>query len=75
MKIKVETYSGYKADERPTAIFLEDKTIQVKEIKERCIRERHDGEREEVFVVLTSDGKRQTIAHNLIKEEWFLESI
>lgn len=72
-KIRVETYSGYKADERPKFYSLEDKSFCVKEIKERCLKEGAEGGREEIFVVTTECGKNHTILHNLIDDEWYLE--
>lgn len=35
MKIKVETYSGYKADERPVAFALGDMKLRVLEVVDR----------------------------------------
>jgi hypothetical protein len=35
MKIKVETYSGYKADERPVAFYIGDMKFRVVEVVDR----------------------------------------
>jgi hypothetical protein len=73
MKIKVNSYSGYRADERPMTIFINGKAFEVKEIKQHFIREKLDGQRFEVFKVVISDDNRYTISHNLANDEWFLE--
>jgi hypothetical protein len=73
MKIKVNSYSGYRADERPMTIFIEGKAFDVKEIKQHFIREGFDGQRLEVFKVKINDGSIYTISHNLVNDEWFLE--
>ncbi|MEW6097390.1 MAG: hypothetical protein AB1567_12850 [bacterium] len=74
MKIKVNSYSGYKADERPVIIFIEGKAFEVKEVKQHFINEEIDGQRHEVFkVIISDDGSLHTILHDLTKDEWSLE--
>jgi len=73
MKIRVESYSGYRADERPITVFIGEEAFEIKEIKQHFIREGIPGQRQEVFKVIISDGSLYTISHDITKDEWFLE--
>lgn len=71
--IRVHTYSGYKADERPLKFEHEG--------KEHSVRETINQTREEIvgnglrrkFTVRTDEKKIFTLFHEEIKDQWFLE--
>lgn len=65
--LKVETYSGYKADERPVSFTLKDKTFHVAEILDRWYGTDHA-----YFNVVADDGNTYRIRHDLELGEWEL---
>lgn len=68
--IKVECYSGYKADERPVSFILNDKKIMV----DRTIEQWRTPDADH-FKVMADDGKRYQLVHDTIKDGWILEKI
>lgn len=67
MLIRVESYSGYKADERPKALVMGDKRLEVKEVIDRWYGTDHD-----YFKVSAEDNCVYIIRHNRLKDEWEL---
>ncbi|MBI5492900.1 MAG: hypothetical protein HY893_08215 [Deltaproteobacteria bacterium] len=67
MLIKVESYSGYKADERPKALVMGDKRLEIKEVIDRWYGADHD-----YFKVMAEDGFVYIIRHDRFRDEWEL---
>ena len=68
--IKVYAYSGYKANERPTAFVLDDCTYNVTHTIDRWHGVEHD-----YFKVLADDGKVYFIKWDRIPDLWFLVKV
>lgn len=69
-KIQVESYSGYKANERPTLFFLRSRRVSVKDILDRWYGADHD-----FFKVLGDDGKVYLLKWQRFTDEWFLVKV
>ena len=65
LKITVETHSGYKADEYPTAFFLDEHRHEVVEVEDRWY-----GPGYSYFKVFADDGKRYMLKHNSEQGGW-----
>lgn len=65
--IKVQTYSGYRADERPTAFTLGERTFRVEEIVDRWFGADHA-----YFKLVADDGNLYVIRHDLEQDAWEL---
>lgn len=65
LKFTVSAYSGYKADERPTAFTLGERSFQVREINDRWYGEDHA-----YFKLTADDGNLYVIRHNLETDGW-----
>lgn len=63
----VETYSGYKADERPVRLHLGDRTLEVVAVEDRWY-----SPGETYFRVLTGDGDRYVLRHIEAQDVWSL---
>ena len=68
--LKVECYSGYKADEKPVSFLLDDRKLMVEKIIDQW-----RGPELEYFKVLADDGKGYLLARNHEHGEWALEKI
>jgi hypothetical protein len=68
--IKVECYSGYRADERPVSFILDDRKI----IVDRIIEQWRSPDSES-FKVQADDGKRYLLVHESVKDNWILEKV
>jgi hypothetical protein len=66
-KIEVESYSGYKANERPTWFFLENSRVGVVDILDRWYGTAHD-----FFKVLADDGRVYLLKWHRFTDEWLL---
>ncbi len=66
-KIQVESYSGYKANERPTLFLLENRRIGVADIIDRWYGTEHD-----FFKVLADDGRVYLLKWHRFTDEWSL---
>ena len=60
MKIIVQTYAGYKGDERPVSFSREGRTFQIMEIVDRWYDPDHNS-----FKVIADDGKTYLLRHDL----------
>lgn len=63
----VETYSGFKADERPLRLHLRDCTLAVAAVEDRWY-----SPGETYFRVLTNDGDRYIFCHTEAQDVWTL---
>lgn len=69
MKVTVQAYSGYKANERPCRFRLEERTCEIVEILDRWY-----GPDSVYFKVRTEDQDYYILCYNSEEEEWSLES-
>ena len=65
--LRVECYSGYRADERPEAFWLQKRRIAVREILDRWLGEDHA-----YFKVTGEDGVRYTLRRDDRRDQWEL---
>jgi hypothetical protein len=65
--IRVECYSGYKADERPLRLYLRERVLEVAEVEDRWY-----SPGETYFRVLTTDGDRYVLRHTQAQDVWSL---
>jgi len=65
--VRVETYSGYKADERPARLHLGARTLEVVAVEDRWY-----SPGETYFRVLTNDGDRYILRHTEAQDVWTL---
>ena len=65
--VRVECYSGYKADERPLRIFLRERALEVVAVEDRWYSP------EATYVrVLVDDGDRYVLRHDESQDLWSL---
>lgn len=71
MQLKVECYSGYKADERPIRFRMGDRVYQVIDILDRWY-----GPKDAYFRVLADDGNVYVLRHRQwgAEDYWSLEA-
>lgn len=67
MRITVQTYAGYKGDERPVSFSREGRSFRVVKIVERWYDPDHD-----CFKVLADDGKTYLLRHDMHADDWEL---
>jgi hypothetical protein len=67
MKITVQTYAGYKGDERPVSFSREGLTFLVIEIVDRWYDPDHN-----CFKVLADDGKTYLLRNDMNADSWKL---
>jgi len=67
MRIAVQTYAGYKGDERPVSFSLEVRTLQIIEIVDRWYEPDHSS-----FKVVADDGRTYLLRHDLNANDWEL---
>lgn len=65
--VRVECYSGYKADERPVRLHLGVHTIDV-----RAIEDRWHSPGATVFRIIADDGDRYVLRHEEAQDLWTL---
>lgn len=65
ISLKVETYSGYKADERPVSFTLVNRTFQVKEILDQWYGVDHT-----YYKLIADDSNLYIIRHDREMDEW-----
>ena len=68
MKIKVTTYSGYKADECPMSFFLGKAEFRIVDILDR-----YYDPNEDIFKVKGDDGSIYILGHNRKGDFWELK--
>lgn len=69
MKIRVECYSGSKADERPIKLWLAEDALFIESIEDQWY-----GPDAAYFRVRADDGNTYVIGHDEQEDEWTLES-
>lgn len=67
--VRVETYSGFKADERPLRLHLGERTLEVVAVEDRWY-----SPGESYFRVLTEDGDRYVLLHTEAQDVWSLSA-
>lgn len=67
--VKVKTYSGYKADERPISFSIGNLNIEIINIIDRWIDPECD-----YFRVRGEDGKAYTMIHNRDRDAWHMKA-
>lgn len=65
VSIKVQTYSGYKADERPVSFTVANRRFEVREILDQW-----QGMDHTYFKLITDDGNLYIIRHDKESDEW-----
>ncbi|MGA1825262.1 MAG: cytoplasmic protein [bacterium] len=72
--IKVECYSGYKADEYPKFFYWNNNKFEIIEVLDRWYQANCDAQWSVAtyFKVYSSCGKEYIIKHDLESDEWFL---
>ncbi|HKW33443.1 MAG TPA: hypothetical protein VJN92_10600 [Candidatus Acidoferrum sp.] len=65
--VRVETYSGFKADERPLRLYLGDRALEVVAVEDRWY-----SPGETYFRVLTADGDNYVLRHTEAQDVWTL---
>ena len=69
MKLKVECYSGHKADQRPVKFWLGESVLFVESVEDQWY-----GPDDVYFRVRADDGNIYVLRHNEETDEWTLES-
>ena len=69
-KIEVVAYSGYKANERPLYLVLDEQRLEVKNTLDMWYGVEHD-----YFKVLAEDGKVYLLKWHRSLDLWFVEKI
>ena len=69
-KIDVVAYSGYKANERPLYLIVDQQRLEVKKTLDTWYGEEHD-----YFKVLADDGKVYLLKWHRFRDMWFIEKI
>jgi hypothetical protein len=69
MKIQVECYSGYKADERPIKFWMGDNVLFVEFIEDQWY-----GPDDHYFRVRADDGNIYVLGHDEKNNQWSLQS-
>jgi hypothetical protein len=67
--VRVETYSGFKADERPVRLHLGQRTLEVVAVEGRWY-----SPGETYFRVLTRDGDRYVLRHTEAQDVWTISA-
>ena len=65
--VRVEAYSGFKADERPLRLYLDDRAFEVVAVEDRWY-----SPGETYFRVLTENGDRYLLRHTEAQDVWTL---
>jgi hypothetical protein len=71
--IKVSTYAGYKADERPLDFIFEGKKHEIKDIICQTCEEDISGGLSRRYTVMTYEGLRFKLCYDENQDRWFLE--
>ena len=66
-RIAVQTYSGFKADERPASFSVGERTLQIRAIIDRWYEVDHN-----YFKVVADDGMTYLLRHDPIADAWEL---
>ena len=69
MRLSVESYAGFKADERPLRFVLNGREYEVREVEDRWYSPEAI-----YFRVVASDGNRYVLRHDETTDLWSLEA-
>ncbi len=69
MRLRVESYAGYKADERPLRFQLRERVFEVEEVMDRWY-----GPADTWFRVRADDGNVYVLRHATAQDVWTLEA-
>ena len=69
MRLSVESYAGFKGDERPLRFVLNGRQYEVKEVEDRWYSPEAI-----YFRVVASDGNRYILRHDETADLWSLEA-
>jgi hypothetical protein len=69
MRITVQTYAGYRGDERPIAFSLEGRLLRIREIVDRWYDPDYN-----IFRVIADDGRTYQLRNDMNAGTWELES-
>ena len=67
--VEVECYAGYRADERPARLRLDEETLEVVEVEDRWY-----SPGETFFRVRVANGDRYVLRHMEAQDTWSLEA-
>ncbi len=67
MKVRVECYSGYKANERPVRFYIGERQLAVIELLDRWY-----GEDNDYFKLLADDGSTYILEYHRPEDDWEL---
>lgn len=65
IKIKVECYSGYKANERPLRFYIGNEALEVKKLLDRWF-----GEEADFFKLVADDGNKYLLKYDRQGDSW-----
>lgn len=68
VRVEVQCYSGYRADERPARLILADQSLEILEIEDRWY-----SPGETYFRVRVANGDRYVLKHTEAQDVWTLE--
>ncbi len=68
-EIRVESYSGYRAEQRPLRFFLGPQTLEVKEVEDQWYSPSAI-----FFRVRASDGNTYVLRHDEANDRWTLDA-
>jgi hypothetical protein len=69
MRITVQTYAGYRGDERPIAFSLGGRLLRIREIVDRWYDPDYN-----IFRVIADDGRTYQLRNDMNAGNWELES-
>ncbi len=74
IQVKVECYSGYKADESPLCFYLDNMRFEIEAITDRWFQaENKPGfPKADYFRVQTKDGRQYILKHEQVSGKWYL---
>lgn len=70
MRITVEAYAGYKADERPVSFILEGRRLRIREIVDRWCEPGCNA-----FLVRAEDGRSYRLRHLRQTDTWEVDGL
>ena len=71
--IQVNSYAGYKADERPLDFTFEGKKHTIKNVIHQSYEKNILGGLRRIFTVETDEGSTFKLCYDEIKDRWFME--
>lgn len=68
MRVTVQTYAGYRGDERPISFSLEGRVLRITEVVDRWYDPDHN-----IFKVLADDGGIYLLRYDMNADTWELD--